>query len=81
MTEELVIREIRIDEAAGRGYSDSRMTSFNVIMPLKLQSTEILIYSISDIKSMLHYTITMHNANCPIVRSAALYLLVIRENE
>ena len=38
-TEELVIREIRIDEAAGRGDSDSRMTSFEVIMPLKLQST------------------------------------------
>ena len=36
MTEELVIR---IDEAAGRGDSDSRMTSFEVIMPLKLQST------------------------------------------
>ena len=28
MTEELVIREIRIDEAAGRGDSDSRMASF-----------------------------------------------------
>ena len=27
MTEELVIHEIRIDEAAGRGDSDSRMTS------------------------------------------------------
>ena len=39
-------REIRIDEAAGRGDSDSRMTSFEVIMPLKLQSTKILIYSI-----------------------------------
>ena len=33
MTEELVIREIRIDEAAG--YSDSQMTSFEIIMPLK----------------------------------------------
>ena len=33
MTQELVIREIRIDEAAGRGDSDSRMTSFEVIMP------------------------------------------------
>ena len=43
MTEELVIREIRIDEAAGRGDSDSRMTSFEVIMPLILQSTKILI--------------------------------------
>ena len=46
MTEELDIREIRIDEAAGRGDSDSRMTSFEVIMPLKLQSTKILICSI-----------------------------------
>ena len=50
MTEELVIREIRIDEATGRGDSDSRMTSFEVIIPLKLQSTKILIYSIWDIK-------------------------------
>ena len=32
MTEERVIREI--DEAAGRGDSDSRMTRFDVIMPL-----------------------------------------------
>ena len=39
MTKELVIREIRIDEAAGRGYSDSLMMSCEVIMPLKLQST------------------------------------------
>ena len=46
MTEELVIREIRIDEAAGQGNLDSRMTSFEVIMPLRLQSTKILIYSI-----------------------------------
>ena len=46
MTEELVIHEIRIDEAAGRGDLDSRMTSFEVIMPLKLQSTKIFIYSI-----------------------------------
>ena len=38
MTEELVIREIRIKEAAGQGNSDSRMTSFEVIMPLKLLS-------------------------------------------
>ena len=44
MTEELVICEIRIDE--GGGDSDSWMTSFEVIMPLKLQSTKILIYSI-----------------------------------
>ena len=35
MTEELVNRENRIDEAEGRGVSDSRMTSFEVIMPLK----------------------------------------------
>ena len=34
MTEELIIREIRIDEAA-----DSWMTSFKVIMPLEHQST------------------------------------------
>ena len=46
MTEELVICEIRIDEAAGRGDSDSRMTSFEVIMPLKLQSTKMIIYGI-----------------------------------
>ena len=40
MTEELVIREISIDEAADRGDPDSLMTSFKVIMPLKkLQST------------------------------------------
>ena len=39
MTEELVIDEIRINEAAGRGNSDSRMISFEVIMPLKLQLT------------------------------------------
>ena len=39
MTEEFVILEIRIDKAAGRGDLDSRMTSFKVIMPLKLQST------------------------------------------
>ena len=46
MTEELVIREIRIDKAASRGDSDSRMTSFEVILLLKLQSTKIFIYSI-----------------------------------
>ena len=41
MTSKLVIREIRMEEAAGRGDSDSRMTSFEVIMPLnsKLKST------------------------------------------
>ena len=39
MTEALVIREIRIDEAAGRVDSDSCMTSFEVISPLKLRST------------------------------------------
>ena len=33
---ENVIREIRIDEGAGQGDSDSRMTSWEVIMPLKL---------------------------------------------
>ena len=46
MTEERVIHEIRIDEAAGQGDSDSRMTRFEVIMPLKLQSAKLLIYSI-----------------------------------
>ena len=46
MTEEFVIHEIRIDIATGRDDSDSRMASFEVIMPLKLQSTNILIYSI-----------------------------------
>ena len=81
MTEELVIHEIRIDEAAGRGDSDSRMTSFEVIMPLKLQSIKILILSVLDIKSVLHYTVSMHDTNCPIVRSVALYRLVIREND
>ena len=44
MTEKLAISEIRIDEAAVRGDPDSRMTSFEVIMPLKIQSTEILIF-------------------------------------
>ena len=40
MTEELVIHEIIIDEAA-----DLQMTSFEVIMPLKLQSTmKVLLY-------------------------------------
>ena len=33
------IRIDKADEAAGRGHSDSQMTSFEVIMPLKLQST------------------------------------------
>ena len=66
MTKELVIREIRIDEAAG---SDSQMMSFKVIMPLKLKSTKIFIYSIWNIKSVLHYTIYIHNTNCPIARS------------
>ena len=36
MTKELVIHEIRIDEAAGRGDSDSKMKSFEVIMPHQL---------------------------------------------
>ena len=40
MTEQLaIICELRIYKAAGRGDSDSPMTSFEVIMPLKLQST------------------------------------------
>ena len=83
MTEELVIHEIGIDEAAGRGDSDSPMTSLEIIMPFKLQSNKILMYSVLDIhvKSVLHYTISMHNTNCSIVRSVALYRLVIRENE
>ena len=74
MTKERVIREIRIDEAAGRGDSDSRVTCFEVInnMPLKLQSTKICVAL---------YNIYMHNTNCHIVRSVALYRLVIRENE
>ena len=39
MIEEFVIHEIRIDaETTGRGDSYSRMTSLEVIMPLKLQS-------------------------------------------
>ena len=33
MTEELVIREIRINKAADRGDSDSQMKSFEDIMP------------------------------------------------
>ena len=41
MTEELVICEIIIDEAADRGDSDSRMASFEFIMLLKLQSTKM----------------------------------------
>ena len=39
MTEELIIHEIRIDEAAGKGNLDSRMMRFKDTMPLKLQST------------------------------------------
>ena len=39
MTEELVIPEIWIDDVAGWVDSDSLMTCFEVIMPLKLQST------------------------------------------
>ena len=42
MNEELIIREIRIDEAADRGDLGSRMTSFGVI--IKFLSTKILIY-------------------------------------
>ena len=37
MTEELIIREIRIDQALGD--LDSRMMSFKVNMALKLKST------------------------------------------
>ena len=59
MMEELIIREI--NKAAGRCDSDSQMTSFEVIMPLKLQSTKILINSIWDMISLLHYSISMHN--------------------
>ena len=79
MTEELVIREMRIDKAAGRDDSDSRMMRLEVIMPLKLQSSKILIYSVRDIKSVLQFTISRHNTNCPIARSVVLYRLVIRE--
>ena len=57
MTEELVIRQIRMDEVAGRGDSDSRMMSFEVIMPLKVQATKILIYSIWDVISVHIYSI------------------------
>ena len=39
MTEELVICEVRVDEVAGRGDSNALMASFEVIMPLKLNST------------------------------------------
>ena len=39
MNEELSFREIRINEAAGRADSDLRMNSFEVIMPLKPQSS------------------------------------------
>ena len=47
MTEELVFSEIRIDEAADRGDSDSRMTSFEIITPLKLQLTmKALLYEV-----------------------------------
>ena len=42
ITKELVIREIKIDGAAGRGDSDSRMTSFKVIInPNQLQKPYI----------------------------------------
>ena len=39
MTEDLVVPEIRIDESAGGDNSASRMTSFEVIRSLKLQSS------------------------------------------
>ena len=32
-------------------------------------------------ESVLHYTISMYSTNCPMVRSVAMYQLVIRENE
>ena len=48
VTEELVICEIRIDGAAGRGDSDSRMTSFEVFMPLK-QSSKIFIKAFNNL--------------------------------
>ena len=48
---------------------------------LQMSLHYIYIYSIWYIKSVLHYTIYMHNTNCPIVRSIVLYRLVIRENE
>ena len=66
MTEELVIREIRMNEAAGN--SDSRMVRFEVIMPLKLQSTRLSIYSICD-----------HINPCCIIQYP--YILVIRNGE
>ena len=62
MTDEPVIPEIRIDEAAGRGDSDSRMTSLDAIMSLKLQSTKMLIYEIwNQIKDILYNTRSMHS--------------------
>ena len=39
MTEEPVIHEFRMDEAAGQDNPDSQMTSFEVIMPLELKSS------------------------------------------
>ena len=39
MTKELFIREIRIDEPADRGDSNSWLIRFKVIMPLNLHST------------------------------------------
>ena len=55
MTEELFISEFRIhDEAADRGDSDSQMTSFEVIMPLKLQSTIKVFCRMS--KLVIHYS-------------------------
>ena len=39
LTEELITCEIRIDKVASHGDSDSWMTSSEVIMQLKLQST------------------------------------------
>ena len=39
MTEELIFREFRIDEAAGWGDSISQIKSFEVIMPIQIQLT------------------------------------------
>ena len=53
MTEELVIREIWIYKAVGRGDSDSRMTCLEVIMPLKEEeecTSHALIHTLSYFK-------------------------------
>ena len=66
MTKELVIRQIRINKAAGRGDSDSRMISFEVIMPLKLQSTKILIIEFET------YNLCCNNQYLCIMRTVLL---------